>query len=82
MVKFELPNPKKGKVVINNKYAFVDGVFPCSDSDAVKIGPILTRFYGCTKLSERPAKAEKADDKTDAAPTLKAEVTKVEAAKK
>lgn len=82
MAKFKLPNPKKGQVVINGRYVFTDGVFSCSDSDAVKIGPILTTFYGCSKVEDEPVKDEKSDKKSDTAPTLKADATKVEAAKK
>lgn len=81
MVKFKTKNPVKGEQLIANRYMFIDGVFTCSDDDAVGIEPILTIYHDCDV--EKVAAVVEAEIELDqnADTTLKAEVTKVKASK-
>lgn len=81
MIQFKHPKPVEGQMVLNDRYIFEDGVLTCSDSDGIKLEKVLVRFYGCTKVLAEEAKKPVEKDEPEK-PTLKAEATKVEVAKK
>jgi len=74
MPKFVLPKKTEGVTIIADRYKFVDGEMPVSETEAMKLDRILGRFYGC-KLVLDTASAETNAKKT-AEGSLKAESTK------
>ena len=82
MPKFVLPKHYEGqeRVVIGDRYVFVNGEMPCSKSEALLLDKILGRFHGCTLVFD--AVKPEAKKQEDAVPSLKVEATKVEATKK
>lgn len=77
MPKFVLPKALKERtVVINDRYAFIDGEMNVSNSDAKKLERILCRFHGCELVEDAKASEEVAETVEPAKPTLAAAATK------
>lgn len=45
--KFVTDRAINGLEIVAGKYQFINGVMEVSDTDAEKLAPILTKFYGC-----------------------------------
>lgn len=74
---FTLPKAYEGqnRVVIAGRQ-FVNGQLTVDDESAVKLWPILGRFYGCTVSAIEAESTEDSDDDSDSSPSLNASQTK------
>lgn len=73
---FTLPDAPAGRVVINNRYEFVDGKHERTVEEGRLLEPVLVAYYGCTVeyIEDAPAAVQ---GEGPAAPTLaKAETAK------
>lgn len=62
---FVTDRKNKGLEVVAGKYNFIDGIMPVSDSDAVLLEPILTRYYGATLEDVASRTVEDLDETVD-----------------